>query len=25
MPQIRGGGKLYLCCGRDGLFEVPMK
>jgi len=25
IPQIRGGGKLYLCCGRDGLFEVPMK
>ena len=25
IPQIRGGGKLYLCCSRDGLFEVPMK
>ena len=24
-PQIRGGGKLYLCCSRDGLFEVPMR
>lgn len=22
IPQIRGGGKLYLCCSRDGLFEV---
>ena len=20
IPQIRGGGKLYLCCSRDGLF-----
>jgi len=24
-PQIRGGGKLYLCCSRDGLFEIPLK
>ena len=24
-PQIRGGGKLYLCCSRDGLFEVKTK
>ena len=22
IPQLRGGGKLYLCCSRDGLFEV---
>ena len=22
IPQIRGGGKLYLCCSRDGLFEM---
>ena len=22
VPQIRGG-KLYLCCSRDGLFELP--
>lgn len=22
IPQIRGGGKLYLCCSQDGLFEV---
>ena len=22
IPQIRGGGRLYLCCSRDGLFEV---
>ena len=22
--QLRGGGKLYLCCSRDGLFEVKM-
>lgn len=21
IPQLRGGGKLYLCCSRDGLFE----
>ena len=21
IPQIRGGGKLYLCCNQDGLFE----
>ena len=25
IPQIRGGGKLYLCCSREGLFEIPMK
>ena len=25
IPQIRGGGKLYLCCSRDGLFEVKKK
>jgi len=25
IPQIRGGGRLYLCCSRDGLMEVPMK
>ena len=25
IPQLRGGGKLYLCCNQDGLFEVPMK
>ena len=25
IPQIRGGGKLYLCCSRHGLFEVPTK
>jgi len=24
-PQIRGGTKLYLCCSRDGLFEIPMR
>lgn len=24
IPQLRGGGKLYLCCSKDGLFEVPM-
>ena len=23
LPQLRGGGKLYLCCSRDGLFEIP--
>lgn len=22
IPRLRGGGKLYLCCSRDGLFEV---
>ena len=22
VPQIRGGGNMYLCCSRDGLFEV---
>ena len=21
---LRGGGKLYLCCSRDGLYEVPL-
>ena len=25
IPQIRGGGKLYRCCSRDGLFEVKTK
>lgn len=25
IPQIRGGGKLYLCCSRDGLFEMKKK
>ena len=25
IPQLRGGGKLYLCCSRDGLFEIPTK
>jgi len=24
IPQLRGGGKLYLCCSQDGLFEVPV-
>ena len=24
IPQIRGGGKLYLCCSRDGLFEASV-
>ncbi|MDY3984963.1 helix-turn-helix domain-containing protein [Dysosmobacter sp.] len=24
IPQLRDGGKLYLCCSRDGLFEVKM-
>ena len=24
LPQLRGGGKLYLCCSRDGLFEVEL-
>ena len=24
IPNLRGGGKLYLCCSRDGLFEVPL-
>lgn len=24
IPQLRGGGKLYLCCSRDGLFEVKL-
>ena len=24
IPQLRGGGKLYLCCSRDGLFEIPL-
>jgi len=22
IPQIRGGGKLYLCCSRHGLFQI---
>jgi len=25
VPQVRGGGKLYLCCSRHGLFEIKMK
>lgn len=24
IPQLRGDGKLYLCCSRDGLFEVEL-
>ena len=24
IPQLRGGGRLYLCCSRDGLFEIPL-
>ena len=24
IPNLRGGGKLYLCCSKDGLFEVPL-
>lgn len=24
IPQLRGDGKLYLCCSRDGLFEVKI-
>ena len=24
IPQLRGGGKLYLCCSRHGLFEVKL-
>ena len=24
LPQLRGGGKLYLCCSRHGLFEVKL-
>ena len=24
IPNLRGGGKLYLCCSRDGLYEVPL-
>ncbi len=24
IPQLRGGGKLYLCCSRDGLLEVKI-
>ena len=24
IPQLRGGGKLYLCCSRDGLFEAGL-
>ena len=25
IPQIRGGGKMYLCCSKDGLFEVKSR
>lgn len=25
IPQIRGGGKMYLFCSKDGLFEVKTK
>ena len=25
IPHLRGGGKLYLCCSRDGLFEMQLK
>ena len=25
IPQIRGGGTLYLCCSQDGLFEMKTK
>lgn len=25
LPQIRGGAKMYVCCSRDGLFEVSLK
>lgn len=24
MPQLRGARKLYLCCSRDGLFDLPL-
>ena len=24
IPNLRRGGKLYLCCSKDGLFEVPL-
>lgn len=24
IPQMRGGGKLYLCCSRDGLFQLSL-
>lgn len=24
IPQLRGGGKLYICCSRDGLFETAL-
>lgn len=24
IPRLRGGGKLYLCCSRDGLFEAAL-
>ena len=24
IPNLCGGGKLYLCCSRDGLYEVPL-
>ena len=25
IPHLRGGGKLYLCCNQDGLFETPLR
>ena len=25
IPHLRRGGKLYLCCSQDGLFEIPTK
>jgi len=25
IPQVRGGGKLYLCCSQHGLFEVKIR
>ena len=25
IPQICGGGKMYLCCSKDGLFEVKSR
>lgn len=24
IPQLRGGGKLYLCCSKDGLFSMKV-
>lgn len=24
IPQLRGGGRLYLCCSRHGLFELSL-